>query len=116
MRVEEGPNGALQLRHAAMDTTANLFGGQFREPTLHQVQSRAVGGREVHVKPGTFGEPSPDERGFVRSIVIHDDVDFPIGRHAGIDAIQKLIVLPEFDESEAAGISFGAISRQTMKV
>ena len=39
--------------HAA----AQLFVGQQREPPLDLVEPRRVGGREVHVKSGTGGQP-----------------------------------------------------------
>jgi hypothetical protein len=32
---------------------------------------------------------SEDERCFVRAVVVHDDVDLLIRRHAGIDAVQE---------------------------
>src|SRR5438132_109280 len=54
---------------------------------------RAIGGCEVHVKPGTLGEPRPDERCFVRSVIVHDEVDVPIGWYAGVDAVQELAEL-----------------------
>src|SRR2546422_3194889 len=73
-----------------MRPTPDLLRRQFREPALHEVQPRAIGGCEVHVKPGTLGEPRPDERCFVRSVIVHDEVDVPIGWYAGVDAVQEL--------------------------
>src|SRR5437899_6171590 len=66
-----------------MRPTPDLLRRQFREPALHEVQPRAIGGCEVHVKPGTLGEPRPDERRFVRSVIVQDEVDIAIGGHAG---------------------------------
>src|SRR3989442_8322245 len=57
-----------------MRPTPDLLRRQFREPALHEVQPRAIGGCEVHVKPGTLGEPRPDERCFVRSVIVQDEV------------------------------------------
>src|SRR5437879_7134874 len=76
-----------------MRPTPDLLRRQFREPALHEVQPRAIGGCEVHVKPGTLGEPRPDERCFVRSVIVHDEVDVPIGWYAGVDAVQELAEL-----------------------
>src|SRR5205807_1105963 len=82
LRIEKRPDGALQLAYTAMRPTPDLLRRQFREPALHEVQPRAIGGCEVHVKPGTLGEPRPDERCFVRSVIVHDEVDVPIGWYA----------------------------------
>ena len=37
VRVQKLINGALQLAHAAMGATSNLFRREFREPTFHLI-------------------------------------------------------------------------------
>ena len=65
------------------------------KPAFHQVDPRAVGGREVDVETGTLGEPVPDDRRLVGAVVIHDDMRLQIGGHVGLDHIQELA---EFQE------------------
>ena len=61
--VDELPDGALELAHTAVRAAPNLFGRQFPEPPLDEVQPRAVRRREVDVKPWALGQPGANERG-----------------------------------------------------
>jgi hypothetical protein len=56
--VNELPNGAFEFGHTPMRATPNLFGRQFAEPPLDEVQPRAVGRREVHWKRGRSSGPT----------------------------------------------------------
>ena len=53
----------------------------------------AVGRGEMDVKARTLGEPVPDERRFVRAVVVHDDVHVESPRHPLIDQVEKLAKL-----------------------
>ena len=41
-------------------------------------------------KAGTFREPFPDDRRFVGTVVIHDEMHVQSGRHLRLDPIQEL--------------------------
>ena len=62
----------------------------FREPSFHQVDPGTVGGREVEMKTWTFGEPFPDDGGFVGSVVVHNDLHIEFGGYLHFDLIQEL--------------------------
>lgn len=91
--VEELGDGALQFVHAAVRPTPDLLAGQLREPAFHQLQPGAVGRGEVQVIAGPLGELRPDERRFVDSVIVQDDVDLKIGRHAVVNSVQELAEL-----------------------
>ena len=40
------------------------------------------------------GQPGLDRRGLVGGVVVHDDVDVQIVRHAGIDQLKEVEELP----------------------
>src|SRR5579871_1405021 len=40
-----------------------------------------------------FGQPSPDQRGLVRGVVIHDEMDIEFSWHGGLDLVEKLAEL-----------------------
>src|SRR5215203_742340 len=52
--VDEFPDSTLEFADTTMGASPQLFGRQFTEPALDQVQPRAVGGGEVHMKAGAF--------------------------------------------------------------
>ena len=47
----------------------------------------------MKVKPRPFGEPVPDRGGFVRAVVVRDDVNLQCGGHLRLDHIQKVTKL-----------------------
>jgi hypothetical protein len=91
--VDVFTNGGFQFLHTAKHTAANPFVGKFSEPSLHQVQPRAIGGREVNVKSGALSEPLPDDGRFVRAVVVHDDLNVESGRHLMLDQVEELAEL-----------------------
>ena len=82
-------DSGLQLFDTAKDSTAYAFVRDFCEPSFHQVDPGTVCRSEVEVKTGSFGEPLPDERCFVSSVVIQHDVDVKIVGYAGLNCVQK---------------------------
>ena len=42
---------------------------------------------------GPLGEPVADRRGFVRAVVVHDEVDIEARRHVALDLVEKLAEL-----------------------
>ncbi len=65
------------------------FGSQFREPSLNQVHPRGVGGCKMEVESGVFYEPGPYSIGFMRCIIVQDDVDFEFFWNFFFHLIQK---------------------------
>src|SRR6516225_6155795 len=45
------------------------------------------------MKARALGEQGADQRCLVRSVIVHDHVHFPLGRHTGVNAIQELAKL-----------------------
>src|SRR6267142_3376817 len=93
MRVDERLDSGLELRHALVGATAQLFIRQLVEPSLHETQPRAIRGCEVDVKPWTLGEPVPNERRLVGAVVVHDDVHVEVTRDLRLDQIEELTEL-----------------------
>ena len=91
--VEKLRNRTFQLADAAMRSAANLLVGEFRKPTLDQIQPRAVGRGEVRMKAGPLGKPVPDRRSLVGAVVVHDDMDVEIRREVGFHVIEELAEL-----------------------
>jgi hypothetical protein len=67
---------------------SNSLVGEFGKPSLHQVDPGTVGRGEVDMKSWAFRKPFPDHGGFVRSVVIRDDMDIQSGGHVRLDHIE----------------------------
>ena len=93
MRVDELLDGGLELRHTLVGAAAQLLVRQLGEPSLHETQPRPVRGCEMDVKPWTLGEPVPNERCFMRAVVVHDDVHVEVTRDFRLDQIEELAEL-----------------------
>src|ERR1700676_3824605 len=89
MGVDELLDGRVELRNTPERATTDPFVRQLGEPALDETQPRTVGGREVDMKARTFGEPVPDERCFMGTVVIHDDVHVKAARYPDVKQIQK---------------------------
>jgi hypothetical protein len=63
--------------------------GDFGEEPLHQIEPRARGGHEVHLKSRMLLQPSSYVRMFVGSVVIENDVQIQVLRSLGVDLFQK---------------------------
>ena len=97
MRGDEFANRGLQLRDAAMGAATELFVRQLGEPALDEVQPRPVRRREVDVKARALREPVSDQRGLMRPVVVHDQMDVEVPRHGGVDRVEEL---PELDRRD----------------
>src|SRR5579863_1178219 len=91
--LDEVANGILQFDGAAVDAAADLFFGESGEPTFDQVQPRGRSRREVQVKARPFGQPAPDQLGFVGAIVVQDEMDLEFLRHVAVNGVEKLAEL-----------------------
>ena len=103
MRIDEVANRRFELGDAAMHAATQLFGGEFGEPALYQVEPRPVGRCEMDVKARPFGEPVADQRRLVRPVIVHDQVHIELLRHRGVDRVEEL---PELD-GPMATVKFG---------
>jgi hypothetical protein len=85
--LDESMYWRMGLEHpdAGVRAAAQCFGVETREPALDLVEPRRVSRREMHMKARVLREPCAHGRRFVRAVVVHDDVDLQIGRHAGVD-------------------------------
>src|SRR5439155_27348697 len=83
------PNRGLEGAGAAMRTALDLLLGQRGEPAFHQVEPRRTGGREVHMKSGMPSEPPPNLRGFMRAVVVQNQMDVEVGRHRVVNRVEK---------------------------
>src|SRR5207253_738473 len=73
MCVDEVANSRFALHDAAVATTTQLFIGELGKPALDEIQPRAIGRREMHMKARPLGQPIADQRGLVRAVVVHDE-------------------------------------------
>ena len=83
------PDRAFQVAGAPMTAAPDLFESQRREPALDQIDPRAAGGREVDMKPWPSRQPTSDRRGFVRAVVVQDQMHVEIPGHVGFDSVEK---------------------------
>src|SRR5215471_1602667 len=72
--VNERSNGALKRPDAVVDATTKRLRLERREPPFDEVEPGRVSRREVRMEPGMSSEPSSDQRGLVRPVVVHDHV------------------------------------------
>jgi hypothetical protein len=73
--VDVSHDRCLQLARAAMDAAPDLLLGQHREPPLDQVDPRRTRRGEVYVVAGMTHQPTVNERGLVRPVIVEDDVN-----------------------------------------
>src|SRR2546426_11969960 len=93
MDLDVANDGGFQFAGAAVDTAPNLFLGQHSEPALHQVDPGGPSRREVEMKARMLSQPAANPRGFVRAVVVQDEVGLKGGGHRHLDLIQELAEL-----------------------
>src|SRR4051794_32655069 len=76
-----------------MCAAAQLFGRQFGEPALDEVQPRARGRGEVQREARVREQPALDRRRLVRGAVVEHEVNVELGGNFGVDALQELLKL-----------------------
>src|SRR6185295_16047764 len=76
-----------------MSGSSELSFGQQRKPALDQIEPGTAGRRKVQMKTRPFGQPAMNRSGFVRSVIIQDQMDIEGGRHLGLDGVEKLTKL-----------------------
>lgn len=68
----KGSDGRLERLRTAVHPASQLFLRQQGEPALHPVEPGSAGRRDVHMEARSLEQPSADESGFVRPIVVED--------------------------------------------
>jgi hypothetical protein len=87
--IDEAADSVFQLACAAVDAAPDLFFGQLREPALDQIEPGSRGESEVQVKTRTFGKAAADPLGFMRTVVVQDEVRVEFCGHVAFDAIEE---------------------------
>src|SRR5689334_16451989 len=87
--VDEGVDSLHELSDGAERTAPNGLLRDQTKPTLHLIEPRAVGGREMQLIPGSARQPGADRGVLVRAIVVEDEMNVEIGRDIGVDVLQK---------------------------
>ena len=72
-----------------MNAAADLLLGQKCKEALDLVEPRGSCRGQVNVPMRPLGEPSAYLLGLVSCVVVHDDMNFKIGWHSDLDAIQE---------------------------
>ena len=67
--------------------------GEECEEALDLIDPRGAGRREVDVPARPLGKPVADQLGFMRAVVIHDNVDIETGGHVALDLVEELTEL-----------------------
>src|SRR5262245_6014179 len=84
---------AAQSLDAAIDAAPDLLVGDKCEEALDLIKPGAAGRREVDMPAWPFGEPVADQRGLVRGVVVHDEMDVETVRDRGLDLVEELAEL-----------------------
>src|SRR5215469_5088622 len=111
-------DSGLQLPSGVMHATTNLLFSERRKPALHQIQPGSAGGSEVHVKARMARQPAMNQGGFVRRIVVQDQMHIQGHGHRRIDAIQKFSEIRSTDgahESHPAPVRSSPPGPQTAR-
>jgi hypothetical protein len=107
--------GRFQVLYASEQAASNSLVGEFGEPPLHQIDPGTIRGSEVDMKRA-FREPFPDDGGFVRSVVVQDEMHIQSGGHLRLDL--KTVKLRESRGSRgpfrALVLVFPTVRRQTL--
>lgn len=89
---------SLQLRHTHKATASDCQVRHFPEPALYQVRPTRTGGDEVANRAQMIPQPSLHKQLFMRSIVVHEQMEFVSGGkfpiHAAKDAYSFLMAMP----------------------
>ena len=72
-----------------MNAALDLLFGKHGKPALDQVEPGAAGGSEVQMEAGTLGQPAMNQRGFVSSIVVQNEMDLEMSRNLSIDRVKE---------------------------
>lgn len=83
-------DGAFEFDRTAVRATLDLALGGQREPAFHQIEPGTGSRREMQVKARMARKPGAHRRGFVRAVVVHDQMDRQVWGHIMLDGAQEL--------------------------
>ena len=84
------PNGIFERAGAAVGPPLDLFFRQQREPALNEVEPGRARRREMDVEARMRRHPAVDARRLVRPVVVEDQMEVELGRHARVNRLQEL--------------------------
>ena len=101
--LDEGVDLLDQVFHAAERAPADGALGDQTEPARYLIQPRGIGGRVVEVVARPLCQPSSYSGMLVSGVVVDDEMNVEILRHAGIEAAEEgeKLLMP------VAGLAFG---------
>ena len=76
-----------------MTASFNLALGEQSKPAFHQIELRAAGRSQVHMKTNRISQPAMDPSGFACCVVISNRLDLKMGGHLSIDDVEELAKL-----------------------
>ena len=79
-----------------------FFVGDEREEALDLIEPGRTGRCEMDMPARPFGEPVADQRGLVRGVVVHDEMDLETAWDGGLNLVEELAELG----GAVAGIAF----------
>ena len=72
-----------------MNAALDLLFGKHGKPALDQIEPGAAGGSEVQMEAGTLGQPAMNQRGFVSSIVVQNQMNLEMSRDLSLDSVEE---------------------------
>lgn len=72
-----------------MNAALDLLFGEHGKPALDQIEPRAARGSEMQMKAGAFGQPAMNQRGFVSSIVVQNQMDLEMSWDLSVDRVEE---------------------------
>ena len=82
-------NGILQLRDAPENAASNALLRDVTKTSLHQIQPRTAGGREVHMETLVSFQPFLNIRMFMGRVVVDNQMQVQVGGRLGVDLPQE---------------------------
>ena len=73
-----------------MDAATQLLAGELSEPPFYLIDPRCRRWREVHLVARAPRQPRSDRRDFMRSVIVHDNMNVEAIRDAGVDLLEKV--------------------------
>ena len=91
--TDEVHDVGAQSLDAAIDAAPDLFVGDEREEALDLIEPGRTGRCEMDMPARPFGEPAADQRGLVRRVVVHDEMDVETAWDGGLNLVEELAEL-----------------------
>ena len=76
-----------------MRGSSDLSVSEQSKPAFDQVEPRAAGWSKVQMETRSFGQPAMNRSGFVRGIIVENQVNLKSSGYLGIDGVEELTKL-----------------------